>query len=98
MSSQGSRVCGRPFLDWISPWTTYNDEIEDVFAVGEDRVVVLLHAHGYRRDTEAEVEAATAGIYILRDGKIAHVEFYASRAECLAAVGLSEQDAQADFS
>jgi ketosteroid isomerase-like protein len=82
------------FLDWIAPWATYYDEIEDVFAVGDDRVVVLGHEHGYRRDTEAEVEAESAGVYFLRDGKIARIEYYANRAEALAAVALARRDSQ----
>jgi hypothetical protein len=86
------------FLDWIAPWTTYYDEIEDVFAVGDDRVVVLGREHGYRRDTEVEVEAESAGVYFLRYGKVARIEYYANRAEALAAVGLAEQDARADLS
>ena len=51
------------FLDWLAPWARYYDEIEDVFAVGDDRVVVLGREHGYRLDTGAEVEAETAGVY-----------------------------------
>jgi ketosteroid isomerase-like protein len=84
------------FLDWIAPWTTYHDQIEEVFAVGDDRVVVLGREHGYRRDTEAEVEAESAGVYFLRDGKIVRIEYYAKRAEALESVGLAEQDARAD--
>jgi ketosteroid isomerase-like protein len=82
------------FLDWIAPWTTYYDEIEEVFAVGDDRVVVLGREHGHRRDTEAEVEAESAGVYFLRDGKIARIEYYANRAEALEAVGLARRDSQ----
>jgi ketosteroid isomerase-like protein len=78
------------FLDWLAPWTTYYDEIEEVFAVGDDRVVVLGREHGHRRDTETEVVAESAGVYFLRDGKITRVEYYAKRAEALEAVGLSE--------
>jgi hypothetical protein len=85
----------KAWLDWIAPWTSYYDEIEEVFAVGDDRVVVLGHEHGYRRDTEAEVEAESAGVYFLRAGKIARIAYYANRAEALEAVGLSEQDTPA---
>jgi ketosteroid isomerase-like protein len=86
------------FLDWIAPWTTYYNEIEEVRPVGDDRVVVLGREHGHRLDTEAEVEAESAGIYFLRDGKIARVDYYAKRSEALEAVGLAERDVQADLS
>jgi ketosteroid isomerase-like protein len=82
------------FLDWIAPWTTYYDEIEEVFAVGDDRVVVLGRERGHRRDTDAEVEAESAGVYFLRDGKIARIEHYANRGEALEAVGLAQRDSQ----
>jgi ketosteroid isomerase-like protein len=84
------------FLDWLAPWTTYYDEIEEVFAAGDDRVVVLGREHGYRLDTGAEVTAESAGVYFLRDRKITRVEYYANRAEALEAVGLAEQDTHAD--
>jgi ketosteroid isomerase-like protein len=80
------------FLEWLAPWTSYYDEVEDVLAVGDDRVVALGRQHGHRRDTEAEVQAETAGVYLLRDRKIARVDYYASQAEALGAVGLAERD------
>jgi ketosteroid isomerase-like protein len=83
----------RAFLEWLTPWTTYYDETEDVLAAGDDRVVVLARQHGYRLDTEAEVVAETAGVYLLRNGKIVQLDLYANRAEAFEAVGLSEQDA-----
>lgn len=80
------------FLEWLSPWARYYDEIEQVFAVGEDRVVVLGREHGYRLDTDAEIVGEAAGVYLIRNEKIARVEYHASRAEALAAVGLGEQE------
>jgi ketosteroid isomerase-like protein len=77
-------------LEWVTPWASYYDEIEDVFGVRDDRVVVLGRQHGYRLDTEAEVVAESAGVYLLRNGKIARVDLYVDRAEALEAVGLSE--------
>jgi ketosteroid isomerase-like protein len=82
------------FLDWLAPWASYYDEIVEVFAVGDDRVVVLGREHGYRLDTEAEVLAESAGVYRVRDGKIARVDYYANRAEALEAVGLTERAAR----
>jgi ketosteroid isomerase-like protein len=58
--------------------------------------VVLARQRGRRLDTEAEVVAESAGVYLLRNGKIARIDFYIDRAEALEAVGLSEQDAHAD--
>ncbi len=90
MQSRGLDGLRKTWLDWLAPWTSYYEEIEDIVAVGDDRVVVLGREHGHRRDTETEVAAESAGVYFLRDGKITRVEYYAKRAEALEAVGLSE--------
>ncbi len=77
-------------LEWLIPWTSYYEQIEDVLAAGDDRVVVLGRQHGYRLDTEAEVVAESAGVYLLRNCKIVQIDLYADRAEALEAVGLEE--------
>lgn len=78
------------FLDWLAPWASYYDEIEDVVTVGDDRIVVIGRERGYRLDMEAEVQGDAAGIYTVRDGKIARAEYYVTREEALKAAGLSE--------
>jgi ketosteroid isomerase-like protein len=80
------------FLQWLAPWTSYYDEIEEIFAVGDDRVVVLGREHGYRLDTGVEVSAESAGVYLVRNGKIVRAEYYAKQAEALEAVRLAEPD------
>jgi catechol 2,3-dioxygenase-like lactoylglutathione lyase family enzyme/ketosteroid isomerase-like protein len=82
------------FLQWLAPWTSYYDEIESVSAAGDDRVVVLGREHGHRLDTGAEVEAESAGVYVVRSGKIASVEYYAKRAEASESVRLAEREAR----
>jgi ketosteroid isomerase-like protein len=78
------------WLQWLAPWASYYEDVEDVFAVGPDRVVVLGREHGYRRDMERDVAAEAAGVYHLRDGRVVTLEYYADRAEALEAVGLAE--------
>jgi ketosteroid isomerase-like protein len=78
------------FLQWLAPWERYYDEIEDCFSIGDDRVLVLGRQRGYLPDQEAGVVQETAAIYTLRRGRIARIELYATRAEALEAVGLSE--------
>ena len=79
------------FLDWIAPWATYFDDIEEVFAVGDDRVVVLGRERGHRLDTGAEVVGESAGVYTVRDRKIARAEYYA-KAACLLYTSPSPRD------
>jgi ketosteroid isomerase-like protein len=82
----------KAFLEWLGPWATYYDEIEDVLPVGDDRVLTLGRERG-RRDTGIEVTSEMAGIYTVREGKIVRVVFYATRAEAFDAAGLSERGA-----
>jgi ketosteroid isomerase-like protein len=84
------------FLEWLGPWTSYYDEVQDIRATDDDRVIVLGRQHGHRLDTESEIVAETAAVYRLRSGKVVRLELYADRSEALEAVGLLEQDAHAD--
>jgi ketosteroid isomerase-like protein len=77
------------WLDWLAPWSSYYDELEDVRDLG-DRVLLAGHHRGQRRDTDAEVEMFAAAIYTVRDGKVEHVEYYFDRAEALKAAGIQE--------
>jgi ketosteroid isomerase-like protein len=78
------------WIDWLAPRSSYYEQLEDAVAVGADRVVLLGREHGYRLDTESEVATDSAGVYLVRNGKIVGAEFYASQAEALEAVGLAE--------
>ena len=78
------------WIQWLAPWSRYYDDFEAVLPVGADRVVLLGREHGYRLDTESEVTAAVAGVYFVRNGKIARADYYANQAEALEAVGLQE--------
>jgi ketosteroid isomerase-like protein len=77
------------WLDWLEPWSSYFDELEDTVDLG-DRVMLVGHHRGKRRDSEAEVEMFAAAIYTVKDGKVSHVVYYADRAEAYEAAGLSE--------
>ena len=59
-----------------------------------DRVAVRLVWHGAGRGPDADL-AATA-VFTVRKGRVRMVEFFWDHAEALEAVGLSEQDANAD--
>jgi ketosteroid isomerase-like protein len=77
------------WLDWLEPWESYRTEIEDVIDVGDERVLVLTRDYGRRVGSNAEVRTHGAGLYTMRDGKIALAEFM-PRDEALKAVGLTE--------
>jgi hypothetical protein len=77
------------WLDWLEPWESYRTEIEDVIDVGKDSVLVLTRDYGRRVGSNAEVRLHGAGLYTMRDGKIALAEFM-PRDNALKAVGLAE--------
>ena len=77
------------WLDWLTPWATYRTEIQDVIDCGE-RVLVLVLDFGRREGTADEIKLFGSAVWTVRDGKIAHVQFYPDRDEALRAVGLEE--------
>ncbi len=74
------------WLDWYAPWSTYRSKIEDVINLGDDRVMVLVRERARREDGTADVEMRPAGLFTFRDGKLARIDFYASRDEAFEAV------------
>jgi len=55
-----------------------------------DRVVVPLQFGGEARYTGIEVKFAVVHVVTIRDGKVARLDIYMTRAEALEAAGLSE--------
>jgi ketosteroid isomerase-like protein len=83
------------WLEWLDPWKSYRVEIEGMIDAG-DEAVVLYRDYGRRDGMAAEVSVRGGTVWTVLDGKVARVAFYIDRREALEAVGLSEQDAQAD--
>ena len=82
-------------LDWMAPWVTYRVEIEEAIDLGE-QVLLLNHDRGRRKGSTQEVGGRLAVVFTIRDGKLARLDAYMTRADAFRAVGLSEQDARAD--
>jgi hypothetical protein len=77
------------WLDWLAPWETYHDELQEALDLG-DSVLLLGRHRGTREKTSPEVSAAFAALYTLRNGRVFRVQYYADQAEALKAVGLAE--------
>jgi SnoaL-like domain len=77
------------WLDWLMPWASYHQEIQDTIDLG-DRIVILGREHGRMVDTHADVETLSGAVYYLRNGKIARAEYCVNQTEALKAAGLSE--------
>ena len=74
-------------LDWLAPFATYRQEVEEVVDCG-DRVLLLVRAFGRLAGSVQELSHAAAEVLVFRDGKIARIELYGNRARARKAVGL----------
>ena len=84
---RGLREC---WLDWLAPWESYRAEIEELRDAG-DRVLVLTRDFGRRAGTDKEVDFHGCSVWIVRESRIARVEFFAAdRAGAFRAAGLRE--------
>jgi ketosteroid isomerase-like protein len=65
-------------------------EPEEIIEVNEERLIVVIHAWMRGRGSGAEVDAVSAALWTIRDGKGRSVKLYQSKAEALEAAGLRE--------
>ena len=77
------------WLGWMEPWLTYRTEVIEALDAG-DRVLVLVHDYGRHEGSTEEVRIDGSGLWTVRDGKIARMEFFAHRSEAFEAAGLEE--------
>jgi ketosteroid isomerase-like protein len=71
-------------------------ELNELFAVGTDRVLARGEWGGQGAASGIETYSSLTTVWTVRHGEISRVEFFFDHAEALEAVGLSEQDAHAD--
>ena len=76
-------------------WAGQRQEADEWIDAG-DAVVVPTRLTNIGRASGVPVEARSAWVIYICDGRISRLVVYQSRAEALEAVGLSEQDAHAD--
>jgi ketosteroid isomerase-like protein len=78
--------------DWLEPWTSYHLEVEEFLDAG-DKVVAPVRVRARTAHDSVAVEHAPAGVWTIRDGKIAAIRFYLDRQEAMAAAGLNVRPA-----
>ena len=83
----GLRAC---FLESLSRWASYRADVAETIDLGGERVLVLYRDRGVLPNSTEEVDVNPAGLYTVREGKLARWENYSSHAEALKAVGLEE--------
>jgi hypothetical protein len=76
-------------LDWMAPWVSYRIETDKAIDLGE-RILVLSHDCGRRDGGTQEVRGRLGAVWTIRDGKIARLDTYGTRAGAFEAVGLAD--------
>ena len=77
------------FRDWFTTWNELSYEAEEWIDAGDD-VIVGLHAEARGRQSGVPVERREWHVWTLRGSKLWRLRVYATKAEALEAVGLSE--------
>lgn len=65
----------RLWKDWTEAFSTFTIEIEERIDAG-DRVVSLVLQRGRTRVGDVEIEAESAAVWTIREGRLAAVEFH----------------------
>jgi ketosteroid isomerase-like protein len=73
---------------FVSEWEDFAVEIEDLIAVDDERVVLLVHLTGRGRGSGIPLDFREANIFTIRDGKIVNVREYFDREQALGTLDL----------
>ena len=92
---ESERLLGRESLrHWINElggaWSRVRWEIEEVRAVGADRVLVRGAWGGTGQGSGLDIASNFSGIFTVRHGDITKVEYFQDHAQAVKAVGLEE--------
>jgi ketosteroid isomerase-like protein len=85
---EGRQAVAAALSDSLGTWEDLTLEIEEMIGVG-DAVLVYWHEIARFQDSDAVIEARTAGVFTLADGCVTEVRAYLDRAAAREAVGLS---------
>jgi ketosteroid isomerase-like protein len=86
---RGIEGAQRMAAEWLEPWQEYRQELTDLIDAG-DSVIASYACRGWGKESGTEVQMEVTHVYTVRDGKLATLHEYMSKADALEAVGLSE--------
>jgi ketosteroid isomerase-like protein len=93
--AKGRRAIVDHIVGWAEMWEDWSMEPQRFIDAGDDRVVLIFRETG-RSASGIRMDERHAELYRVRNGKVIFRKGFTDPAEALEAVGLSEQDAQAD--
>jgi uncharacterized protein len=77
------------WIEWLGPWDDWGIEHTEYIDAG-DAVVLVSRQTGTGKGSGVRIESDFFAVWDLKDSKIVSYRLYESRAEALAAAGLSE--------
>lgn len=76
-------------LDLYAAWEQMDIDVEELIDAGDD-VVAVIRVAGRGRVSGIEIEYRPAGVWTIRDGRIARVVWFADRDAALEAAGVAD--------
>jgi ketosteroid isomerase-like protein len=73
--------------EWWGAFDDLHVDLEELIDAG-DRVVVVLRLHGRVRGSAHEVDMPETHVVTMRDGRVAEIQEYPTKAEALTVVGM----------
>jgi len=83
---RGSQRLRRYFQEWVDMFEGITNVAEELFDIGDDRVLAVQRAAGRAKLSGAETEIRFAVVYTVRDGRIVRGREYIDRGEALKAL------------
>ena len=87
--ARGREEVRSQFNSFNDAWEKHRTEVREIRAVGTDKVLLVSVEHFVGRD-DIEVEAPSASVFTLRNGKVIRWETFWNEQQGLEAAGLSE--------
>lgn len=76
------------WAEWLEPWDSFVVTPLEWIDAGDGRVLLLSNCHGRLAGSGVELDTAAAGLYEVRDGRIARIQHFLDQAQGRRAAGL----------
>jgi ketosteroid isomerase-like protein len=93
--TRGIAAMAEAWRSFLSAWEGYRLEPVEYRPLGDERVLVVVHAYGRGKSSGVELSKSTRGsgganLFHIRDGRVIRLETYFDRENALADLGLTE--------
>ena len=83
---QGAKQGKEAWSAWLEAWQRWDIDIVETIDLDAETLVVVTHVRAQGKGSGITVDAGGAGLWRVRDGKIAYAKLFQSKEEALAAV------------